>query len=571
MADESGLNPFIFPCKGGLVLNSSTFTMDPGQAFELQNFEPDIKGGYRRINGYTKWNANLVPHTSATSEKVLMSAYHKGEVIAARGTKVFRSTGASNALNGAINNSATTLTLDSTADFSTTGTILVGTEQITYTGKSTTQLTGCTRGANSTSAAAHADDATLTQYWTQIDTGRTSAGKYTFYRQNLSGTDIIVFADGANNAAYFASGNSVTDINGTGAPANPKFVTGHKNTLFFAGMSSNPQEIVFTAPYSATDFTAANGAGSIVVESPITGLFPFRDDLIIFCEERIFKLSGNSVADFQLVPISRNIGCMNGFTIQEFAGDIVFLGRDGLRTVAGTERIGDVELGSISTPVHQLFNVHSTIDEFDSLIVPDKTQYRIFFVNSSTTAKKTTKGVIAHRSRDGYEFSETFGLQPSCTDSINEDGKVYVLHGGYDGYVYRQEQGNTFDGDNIIGRYRSPDLTMGDAGIRKNFQRVIINYAPEGVVNSDLFLRYDYEDPDAPRPAAYPFDSSSIVAIYGAGAYGTVTYGGQSQPLVRQAVEGSGFAIALRVVDNGTSEPYSLKGFQLEFDAAARR
>jgi len=41
--------------------------------------------------------------------------------------------------------------------------------------------------------------------------------------------------------------------------------------------------------------------------------------------------------------------------------------------------------------------------------------------------------------------------------------------------------------------------------------------------------------------------------------------------LVRQAVEGSGFAIALRVVDNGTSEPYSLKGFQLEFDAAARR
>ena len=571
MADESGLNPFIFPCKGGLVLNRSTFTMDPGEAFELQNFEPDIKGGYRRINGYSKWNANLVPHTSATSEKVLMSAYHKGEVIAARGTKVFRSTGASNALNGAINNSATTLTLDSTADFSTTGTILVGTEQITYTGKSTTQLTGCTRGANSTTAAAHADNLTLTQYWTQIDTGRTSASKYTFYRQNLAGADIIVFADGANHASYFASGNSVTDINGTGTPADPKFVTGHKNTLFFAGMSSNPQEVVFSAPYSATDFTPANGAGSIVVESPITGLFPFRNDLIIFCEERIFKLSGNSVADFQLVPISRNIGCMNGFTIQEFAGDIVFLGRDGLRTVAGTERIGDVELGSISTPVHQLFNVHNTIDEFDSLIVPDKTQYRIFFSNSSSTAKKTTKGVIAHRSRDGYEFSETLGLQPSCTDSINEDGKVYVLHGGYDGYVYRQEQGNTFDGDNIIGRYRSPDLTMGDAGIRKNFQRVIINYAPEGVVNSDLFLRYDYEDPNAPRPAAYPFDSSSIVAIYGAGAYGTVTYGGQSQPLVRQAVEGSGFAIALRVVDNGTSEPYSLKGFQLEFDAAARR
>jgi len=575
MADESGLNPFIFPCQGGLVLNRSTFTMEPGQAFELQNFEPDIKGGYRRINGYAKWNTNIVPQTAASTEKVLMSAYHNGEIIAARGTKVFRASNATTLLNGAVNNSVTTLTIDSTTAFSTTGTILIGTEQITYTGKSATQLTGCTRGANSTTAAAHSDNAAIEQYWTQIDTGRTGAEKYFFYRQNLGGTNIIVFADGVNRASYFSSGNSVTDINGTNAPTDPKFVTGFKNTLFFAGMSSNPQQLIFSAPYSPTDFTSANGAGTINLENPITGLFPFRDSLIIFCEERIFKLVGNSIADFQLLPVSRNVGCMNGFTIQEFAGDVVFLARDGLRTIAGTERIGDVELGSISTAVHQLFSAYSNISEFDSLVVPDKTQYRIFFcdttssTDSRTTAK--TKGVICHRTEQGYEFSETLGIQPSCTDHINDDGIVHITHGGYDGYVYRQEQGSTFDGTTIIGRYRSPDLAMGDAGIRKNFQRVIINYAPEGVVNSDLFLRYDYEDPNAPRPAAYPFDSTKVVAIYGSSAYGTATYGGQSNPLVRQAVEGSGFAIALRVVDNGTSEPYSLKGFQLEFDAAARR
>jgi hypothetical protein len=137
--------------------------------------------------------------------------------------------------------------------------------------------------------------------------------------------------------------------------------------------------------------------------------------------------------------------------------------------------------------------------------------------------------------------------------------------------VYRQEQGNTFDGTTIIGRYRSPDMTMGDAGIRKNFQRVIINYAPTGTLNSDLFLRYDYESPDSARPDAYPFDSSTVVALYGTSLYGTATYGGQSNPLVRQPVEGSGFAVAMRVVDNAVSLPYTLKGFQLEFDAGARR
>jgi hypothetical protein len=49
------------------------------------------------------------------------------------------------------------------------------------------------------------------------------------------------------------------------------------------------------------------------------------------------------------------------------------------------------------------------------------------------------------------------------------------------------------------------------------------------------------------------------------------TYGGASQPLVRQAVEGSGFAVALRVNDGGSTAPYSLKGFQLEYQLGARR
>jgi len=61
MADESGLSPYVFGCSGGLVLDRSTFDMQPGMALELDNFEPDTKGGYRRINGYEKWNSNIVP------------------------------------------------------------------------------------------------------------------------------------------------------------------------------------------------------------------------------------------------------------------------------------------------------------------------------------------------------------------------------------------------------------------------------------------------------------------------------------------------------------------------------
>ncbi len=501
MADEARLSPFVFACQGGLVLDQSTFAMQPGMALELSNFEPDIRGGYRRISGYSKWNSNIVPQTSSSSEPVLLSAYFKGNVIAARGQKVFK---------------------------------------------------GGTTGS-----------------WTEIDTGRTSAEKYTFFRYNLGGTEFIVWADGANHASKYDN-STVTDLNATGAPSDPKFVTGFKDALFFAGMSSNPQALVFTAPFTDDDFNVANGAGTIQVDSDITGLFPFRNQLFIFCQERIFRLTGNTIADFVVQPVTREIGCINGFTIQEFAGDVVFLAPDGLRTVAGTERIGDVELGTISRKVQRRFAGLTDVDEFDSVVVPDKTQYRIFF-SKSATVRASTAGVIAVRKGNDYEFADIKGIRPSSTDSVVAAGESIVLHGEFDGYVYRQEQGDTFDGSDIEGKYRSPDLTMGDAGLRKNFQRVIINYAPEATVNADLFVRYDYESPTVARPAAYPFDTSTSVAIYGTSLYNTATYGGQSNPLVRQPIEGSGFAIALRVNDRGTSAPYSLKGFQLEFNAGARR
>ena len=571
MADESGLNPFVFACQGGLVLDQSTFAMQPGMALELENFEPATTGGYRRISGYEKWNANIVPQDQSSNEPILMSAHFDGNVIAARGRKVYKGSNGSTKLSQALNNSVTTITVLSTTNFSTQGTLLIGTEQITYTGKTSTTLTGATRGANSTSAAAHNNTVVVTQFWTEIDTGRTGAGRYSFFRYNLAGVDYIIWADGANNASnYKTASNTVANISASGAPANPKFVTGYKNHMFFAGMSAGVQSLVFTAPFTDNDFAAGNGAGTINVDSPITGLFPFRDALFIFCEDRIFKLIGNALADFAVQPVTREIGCLNGATIQEFAGDLVFLGPDGLRTVAGTAKIGDVELGTISRAVQKRFEGLSDVDEFTSVVIPDKTQYRIFFSNAETL-RATTTGVICVRKGDAYEFADIKGIRPSSTDNVVAAGESIVVHGDFDGFVYRQELGNNFDGNSVTGKYRSPDLTMGDAGLRKSFQRVIINYAPEAAVNADLFVRYDYEAPNTARPAAYPFDSSTVVAVYGSSTYGTATYGGQSNPLVRQPIEGSGFAVALRVNDRGTSAPYALKGFQLEFAADARR
>ena len=510
MPELSQTSPAVFPLQGGLVLNKSTFAMQPGEAIELVNFEPDINGGYRRINGFAKYNTNVVPQTSASTEEVLLSCIFNSTIVAARGEKIF------------------------------------------------------TASAGSGS-------------WTERDSGRTSAGVYTFERFNFDGNDKLIVADGNNAPTVFNTSFAATDVSSGGggevstAVTGAKFVAVFKDHMFYAGMANSKQEVVFSVPFDEDDFTTGSGAGSFKVDDTITGLKVFREDLFVFCQDRIFKLSGTSSSNFAVTPVTRNIGCVNGQTIQEFAGDLIFLAPDGLRTVAGTARIGDVELGTISSPVQSVFNDNiANSSGFRSIVIPNKTQYRVFF-SKSGVLQATTEGILTSLRGQTFEFAQLKGIRPTSTDTVSTATETIVIHGGDGGYVYRQETGNDFDGSAINGKYRSPDLSFGDVGIRKHMHRVLVSYKPESSISADMFLRYDYEDPNSPRPAAYSLTASDIVAVYGTGVYGTATYGGQSEPLLRQSVEGSGFTVALRVDDNGTTAPYALRGFQMEYQTGARR
>ena len=64
----------------------------------------------------------------------------------------------------AIDATETEIDLTSASSFDSTGTVYVGNEQISYTGISSNTLTGCTRGASSTTAASHDNGSTVTQF-----------------------------------------------------------------------------------------------------------------------------------------------------------------------------------------------------------------------------------------------------------------------------------------------------------------------------------------------------------------------------------------------------------------------
>ena len=90
MPNTSQIAPTVVSCYGGLVLNKDIFSMRPGEALQLQNFEPDIAGGYKKILGTTTYNSTIVPQVSSSGEIIDMVAIFNDVVLAARGGTISR-------------------------------------------------------------------------------------------------------------------------------------------------------------------------------------------------------------------------------------------------------------------------------------------------------------------------------------------------------------------------------------------------------------------------------------------------------------------------------------------------
>ena len=515
MPNTSQISPTVVSCYGGLVLNRDVFTMRPGEALQLTNFEPDIEGGYKKILGTTAYNSNIVPQVSSSGEIVDMAAIFNDVVLAARGGTISRA--------------------------GTSGS------------------------------------------WTSIVTGKSTTYRYDFERYNYNGTEKIMIATGADAAFSIDTSYNVDVINATGggtAPTNPKFVASFKNHMFYAGMSDAISTVQYSGPFTEDDFDT--GGGTILVDTTIVGLKVFRENLFIFGEDRIYKLSGSTTSDFAIVPVTRKIGCVDGKTIQELGGDLIYLAPDGLRTIAGTERIGDVELGTVSKQIQARISDIGT-DNITSTIIRNKSQYRLFYPTTSGT-EAAAKGIISVLKANpetgtlGFEYADLRGIKPSCCDSFFISDTETTIHGGYDGYVYKQESGGSFTRAgstfSITGFYRSPDMSLGDPGIRKTMQRALVNYKVNEAMdttNQTFKLRYNYDDTETPQPDAYSFSSAQVAAFYGTGTYGTAAYGSSGFPLERVSVEGSGFVVAFKLEDKSTKKSLSLRGFELEYVNGGRR
>ena len=188
-------------------------------------------------------------------------------------------------LNETLTSSDTTITFSSTALLPTSGSVEIDNEQINYTGKSGNDLTGCARGANDTTAAAHSSAAVA---WAKATTatgnigGSQSAGNgktitwtiktdYNGVYRNGSQGMVRVSANDGQLANMAGSGNSSAFVIDTKNPTGVSFtINNQTNVLTIATPSDDSSYQMLVSNLSNFSDTSAQSFQSSYTHSGLT-------------------------------------------------------------------------------------------------------------------------------------------------------------------------------------------------------------------------------------------------------------------------------------------------------------
>lgn len=538
------------PCRGGLNLSSNNHELLslPGEAINLVNFECSKEGGYRRINGYE------VLTTDVPESGLIKGVSNYQGILAARGDGLYH-------------------TVD---------------DGVTWNQVNRDML-----------------NVTEGDIANQTILPRTGTVRYMFARHDYNNKKYIYMTDGVNAPAVFSLNNGnyrFAELTTDSSPDNPlvgaKYCTFFKNQLVLAGMPEDPTAIYYSS-LANTDLTSPeddnkevpqenfNGAtsGSLGFGDKITGIKVHRETLYVFCETSIFKVQGIDSGQPISVPVTRDIGCLDGFSIQEIGGDLLFLAPDGLRTIAKTERLDDIELGVISRKIDDIFLPRVRQPErflFNSTVIREKNQYRLWFTDINNPLG-SQRGIIAAFTylpeQRGFEwcFSETLGLGVTSVDNGYHEGRERLLMGNQsENQIMLLDSGDTFNGTPIDYVYQSPFTDMGDISLRKCIHQVLVNSKAEGNVEAQLEVRYDYNGSDVFQPFPYPLERMTLAAIFGSpqAIFGdpVVLFGARTFSDNDVYTEGSGFTVSFRIRTQGNipDAPFDIQNFNVDLTTGGK-
>ncbi len=402
-------------------------------------------------------------------------------------------------LNGAINDSTTTIVLSDASQFPDSGTnfILIGTEEISYTGISSNTLTGVTRGVRNTTAASHSDGATITNTSDYVAWGEAASGDLViepgmWSLDNFGDKAICLIA----NSAVFEWDSSLSNATATratiisGAPTASRHMlvsTPDRHLVFFGTETTigdtSTQDDMFIRFSDQEDIntyipTATNTAGTqrLADGSRIIGAIRGRDAIYVWTDTSLFtqRFVGQPFT-FAFTQVGTHCGLVGKNACVEVDGSAYWMSENGFFRYAGKLEslpclvedfvYDDINLTSgnqmISAGLNNLFGeVMWFYPTSSSSVVNRMVSYNYF--DSSPQRPVWTNGTL---SRTMWKDSAVFGT-PHATEYDADTDTSFDVVGNTEGITtyYEHEIGTDQNKNGTITAITS-NISSGDFDI----------------------------------------------------------------------------------------------------------
>jgi hypothetical protein len=518
-------------------------------------------------------------------------------------------------LNGALLNdtagtggSGTSITLTSTTNFPSSGTnfILVGTEEISYTGVSGNDLTGITRGVRGTSKAAHSNGATVTNTSDYVAWGEAASGDLVlepgmWSLDNFGDKAICLIHDSAcfewDSSLSNATETRATIISGAPTASRHMLVSTPDRHLVFFGTettigTTSSQDNMFIRFSDQEDIntytpTATNTAGTqrLADGSQIMGAIRGRDAIYVWTDTALFtqRFVGQPFT-FAFAQVGTNCGLVGQNACVEVDGAAYWMSENGFFRYAGKLEslpclvedfvYDNVNIDSgnqmISAGLNNLFGeVIWFYPETGSSVVNRQVTYNYF--DSSPQRPVWTVGSLA---RTMWRDSAVFGLPHATSYDADTDTSFDVV-GNTEGRTsyYEHETGtdqnrngtitaitaNIESGDYDITQQRASATGQstgvatfrGDGEFLMKIRRFVPDFISQsGTTRITLQLK-NYPNSTQASSALGPFDITSSTT--------------------KVDTRARARAVSLKIENTGASQSWRLGTFRLDIQPDGRR
>lgn len=254
--------------------------------------------------------------------------------------------------------------------------------------------------------------------------------------------------------------------------------------------------LYYSALGNYKDFTTADDAGYInnfyTDTNDITAIKPYKDYLAIYKEDSVYLLSGSSPEDFKITPFADK-------GTSSFSGVITvnnkqYFINQGVFSMEQAGLLSQIQLGDEIT-----LKIKSEFDKFDSIRFDEiiVLHYGVknqiwYFIPYKEDEYFHTIWIYNYINESWFRRVVPQDVTSAC---LFDD---YILTADKLGRVYKEDFGNTFNGNAIDFMWKSPFLAAGDSNVRKTIEEFyfILDETYDNNFNFSVYKNYDSEYKD---------------------------------------------------------------------------